>query len=72
MRESYGGSDCRLAVLDVSVGIKISTRQAVVYVWTLRGQTTLSVAYNEAFHTGGQMREFLRDVKKDVFKNLGA
>jgi hypothetical protein len=71
VRESYGGSELGLEVLDLGIGMEILSRQAVVYVWTFRRQLTLSVVYNEAFHTGEQTKALLEGVKRNVSENLG-
>ncbi|KAI0546774.1 hypothetical protein F4679DRAFT_401158 [Xylaria curta] len=67
IRPSYGSLEVRA----VSVGVEILSRQAVVFVWTFRDRLNLSVVYNEAFHSGEQMRRFVDTVKSELLEGLG-
>jgi hypothetical protein len=71
VQESYGSAEFGLEVLDIGLGTELLSRQAVVYIWTFRGQLTLSMTYNSAFHSASQMAAFLSDVKKNILENLG-
>ncbi|KAI0431572.1 hypothetical protein F5Y09DRAFT_304475 [Xylaria sp. FL1042] len=72
IKRSYGSSsEAGLEVKAVSVGVEILTRQAVAFVWTFRDQLNVSVVYNEAFHSAGQMNRFVKEVKRELLEGLG-
>jgi hypothetical protein len=70
MKRSYGGDYSGIAVVGVSVGVEILSRQAVCFVWTFREQLNLSVVYNEAYHKEVQMRRFVAAVESALKTGL--
>ncbi|KAJ5715135.1 uncharacterized protein N7483_012316 [Penicillium malachiteum] len=70
LNPEYGTPERGFSILNAGVGVKMLTRQGVVFVWTFRDQLTLRLVYNEAFHTPEQMNEFLKDVQGDLLREL--
>ncbi|KAJ6137171.1 hypothetical protein N7471_003657 [Penicillium samsonianum] len=70
LEREYGTPERGFGITHAGVGVEILSRQGVVFMWTFRDQLTLRLVYNEAFHTLGQMMEFLHDIQADVLKQL--
>jgi hypothetical protein len=70
LEREYGTPERGFSITNAGVGVEILSRQGVVFVWTFRDQLTLRLVYNEAFHTPGQMTEFLQDVQADLLTQL--
>ncbi|ERF73361.1 hypothetical protein EPUS_08303 [Endocarpon pusillum Z07020] len=51
-------------------GVSMMTRQILLYVWTFRGQLTLSVNYNTAYHEDGMARDVLSRIVATLKKEL--
>ena len=58
-------------ITDFWLGGVVLTRQPLFYVWTWRGEMTLSMCYNEQFYTSGVMRSFVESVLGVLLKELG-
>ncbi|KAI0450718.1 hypothetical protein F5B21DRAFT_528734 [Xylaria acuta] len=71
IRRSYGTPEAGFEVRAVSVGVEILSRQAVAFVWTFRDRLNISVVYNEAFHSAGQMSRFVSVVRSELLEGLG-
>lgn len=69
MHGEYGAS---LVKVDrFRFGVSMMTRQMIVYAWTFRGQLTLSVNYNEAYHGEDVVRDVLERTKSCLERGLG-
>jgi hypothetical protein len=70
VEREYGTPERGFGITHAGVGVEMLSRQGVVFLWTFRDQLTLRLVYNEAFHTPGQMTEFLHDIQADLLKQL--
>ncbi|KAJ6024595.1 hypothetical protein N7540_005392 [Penicillium herquei] len=70
LKPEYGTPECGFSIMHTSIGVEMLSRQGNVYVWAFRGQLTLRLVYNEAYHTPEQMTEFLKEVKEELLKQL--
>ncbi|KAK8030027.1 hypothetical protein PG993_011318 [Apiospora rasikravindrae] len=70
VRSFYGTPEAGFEVKAVGVGVEILSRQGTTFVWTFRDQLSLSVNYNESFHSDEQMEEFIRTVRSQLLKGL--
>jgi hypothetical protein len=52
-------------------GVSMMTRQTLLYVWTFRGELTLSLDYNEAYYSYQMAAEVLSRLKKNLAEGLG-
>jgi hypothetical protein len=71
VNQSYGERQTALEVTAVNLGVELSSRQGVCYVWTFRDRMSLSVVYNEAYHDREQMERFVGVVKERLLVGLG-
>lgn len=67
LRERYGD---RVAVGKFRFGVSTMTRQTLLYAWTFRGELTLSLDYNEAYHSRQMADEVLSRVKRNLAEGL--
>ncbi len=57
-------------VTDFWLGVDMLSRQLMVYVWTHRGELTLSACFNQEFYVQKFVEEFLASVKDILLKGL--
>jgi hypothetical protein len=51
-------------------GVSMITRQTMLYVWTWKGELTLSSEYNAAFHDADEVREVMLSIKRVLENEL--
>ncbi|EED22664.1 conserved hypothetical protein [Talaromyces stipitatus ATCC 10500] len=63
----YGDS---VDVATFTFGVSMITRQTMLYVWTWKGELTLSSEYNAAYHDPEEVREVMLSIKQVLEKEL--
>jgi hypothetical protein len=73
LRGKYFGLNGNMAVEieNFHFGVSLVTRQMILYPWTFKGQLSLSINYNEAYHEGERVLEILRSIVTVLGENLG-
>ncbi|EHK44442.1 hypothetical protein TRIATDRAFT_176483, partial [Trichoderma atroviride IMI 206040] len=73
LRGKYSGpnGDVAIHVDGFQFGVSLVTRQMLLYPWTFKGQLSLSINYNQAYHEGERALEVLRKIVAVLEENLG-
>jgi hypothetical protein len=70
LQPHYGSDEEGIELKAISVGLDMLTPQSMLFVWTFRGQLSLELCYNEAFHTRKQMDEFVLALRSILVHEL--